>query len=180
MNTIFFSDIHGLPSTLEKLFEQADLFHADLLVLMGDVLYHGPRNGVPGAYDPNRVATLLNGRKDQILAVRGNCDCDVDQMLLDFPIMSDYAQLAIDGRRFFLTHGHLYHRDYMPSLPKGSVFVQGHTHIPALEELSTGITFLNPGSISLPKGGNLPTFAFHDGKELTLRLLEDGSLYQPK
>lgn len=172
MKVAFFSDIHGIPSTLEKFFAQADALGAEMYVLLGDALYHGPRNGVPGAYSPNEVVAMLNARKDKILAVKGNCDCDVDQMLLEFPIMAEYSQLVLDGRRFFLTHGHLYHRDYLPPLPAGAVFVQGHTHIPALQELPGGITFLNPGSISLPKGGSRPSFAFYDGKNLAIHDLE--------
>lgn len=167
----FFSDIHGVPATLEEFYRAADGLGAEHLVLLGDALYHGPRNGVPVKYDPKTVAALLNSRKESILAVRGNCDCDVDQMMLEFPIMAEYSNLLVDGRRFFLTHGHLYHKDYLPPLPSGSVFVQGHTHIPALEELPGGITFLNPGSISLPKGGSQRSFAFYDGKELTLHTL---------
>ncbi len=178
METIaFFSDVHGVPATLEKFLFQADRLGAELLVLLGDALYHGPRNGVPHAYDPKQVAALLNAQGARILAVRGNCDSDVDQMMLEFPIMAEYSQLMAGGRRFFLTHGHLYHRDYLPPLPQGAVFVQGHTHLPALETLSQGITFLNPGSISLPKGGFPPTFALLHQGELTLRTLEDGKVF---
>lgn len=177
MRVAFFSDVHGVPATLKQFFAQADRLGATLLVFLGDALYHGPRNGVPVTYDPKEVAELLNSRKDEILAVKGNCDCDVDQMLLDFPIMSEYSQLMVGDRRFFLTHGHLFHREYLPPLSKGTVFVQGHTHIPALEELSNGITYLNPGSISLPKGGTPQTFAFFDGENITLRRLEDGERY---
>lgn len=172
MKVAFFSDIHGIPSTLECFFAQADALGAEMYVLLGDALYHGPRNGVPGTYSPNDVVRMLNERKEKILAVRGNCDCDVDQMLLEFPIMAEYSQLVLEGRRFFLTHGHLYHRDYLPPLPSGAVFVQGHTHVPALEELPGGITFLNPGSISLPKGGSTNSFAFYDNGEISLKELE--------
>ena len=176
----FFSDIHGVPETLKFFLQQADRLGAETLVLLGDALYHGPRNGVPHAYDPKEVARILNDNKERILAVRGNCDSDVDQMMLEFPIMAEYSQLLTSTRRFFLTHGHLYHKDYLPPLPKGAVFAQGHTHLPALEELPSGITFLNPGSISLPKGGFPPTFALlqEDGT-LTLRTLQDGEVFQP-
>ena len=117
MKIIFFSDIHGVPSTVEKLLAHADRLEADQLVILGDILYHGPRNGVPGFYDPPKVAELLNARREKILAVRGNCDAEVDQMLLKFPIMSDYAELAIDGHRFFLTHGHLWNAENLRPCP---------------------------------------------------------------
>lgn len=177
MKIAFFSDIHGVPKTLQMFFDHSDALGAELLVLLGDALYHGPRNGVPVEYDPKKVAEMLNSRGDRILAVRGNCDCDVDQMMLSFPIMSEYAQLAVEERRFFLTHGHLYHRDYLPPLPKGAVFVQGHTHIPSAETLSNGVHFLNPGSISLPKGGSPRTFALLDGGRIEILRLDDASVY---
>ena len=153
MKIIFFSDIHGVPSTVEKLLAHADDLMADQLVLLGDILYHGPRNGVPGFYDPPKVAELLNARREQILAVRGNCDAEVDQMLLKFPIMSDYAELAVDGHRFFLTHGHLWNPDKLPPLKADSIFLSGHTHV-KLDEVRGDIRCLNPGSVSIPKNGS--------------------------
>ena len=177
MKWMIASDLHGsyfYASQMQQAFEREQ---ADRLLLLGDLLYHGPRNGVPVEYDPKKVAEMLNSRGDRILAVRGNCDCDVDQMMLSFPIMSEYAQLAVDERRFFLTHGHLYHRDYLPPLPKGAVFVQGHTHIPSVETLSNGVHFLNPGSISLPKGGSPRTFALLDGGRIEILRLDDASEY---
>ena len=172
MRIVFFSDIHGVPSTLEQLLKRADDLQADQLVLLGDVLYHGPRNGVPGFYDPPQVAKMLNARKNQILAVRGNCDAEVDQMLLEFPIMAEYAELAADNHRFFLTHGHLWNENKLPPVPEGTVLVHGHTHIPEYRLIGdTGIVLFNPGSISLPKQQTPRSFGFFDGKELTLRAL---------
>ena len=167
MKIIFFSDIHGVPSTVEKLLAHADRLQADQLVLLGDILYHGPRNGVPGFYDPPKVAELLNARREQILAVRGNCDAEVDQMLLKFPIMSDYAELAVDGHRFFLTHGHLWNAENLPAIPAGTTLVHGHTHIPEDRMLECGIRIFNPGSISLPKQQTPQSFGFFDGENLT-------------
>ncbi len=171
MKIIFFSDIHGVPSTVEKLLAHADRLQADQLVLLGDILYHGPRNGVPGFYDPAKVAELLNARREQILAVRGNCDAEVDQMLLKFPIMSDYAELAVDGHRFFLTHGHLWNAENLPAIPAGTTLVHGHTHIPEDRMLECGIRIFNPGSISLPKQQTPQSFGFFDGKTLSLMKL---------
>ena len=167
MKTVFFSDIHGVPSTVKKLLAHADDLGAEQLVILGDILYHGPRNGVPGFYDPPQVAELLNARREQILAVRGNCDAEVDQMMLKFPIMADYAELAIDNHRFFLTHGHLWNAENLPALPAGTTLVHGHTHIPEDRVLECGIRIFNPGSISLPKQQTPQSFGFFDGKTLT-------------
>ncbi len=171
MRIVFFSDIHGVPSTVEKVLAHADRLQADRLVLLGDLLYHGPRNGVPGFYDPPKVAELLNGQKERILAVRGNCDAEVDQMMLKFPIMSDYAELDVDNHRFFLTHGHLWNAENLPALAAGTILVHGHTHIPENRMLDCGIRIFNPGSISLPKQQTPQSFGFFDGNELTLHNL---------
>ena len=167
MKIVFFSDIHGVPSTVEKLLAHADRLGAEQLVILGDILYHGPRNGVPGFYDPPKVADLLNARREQILAVRGNCDAEVDQMMLKFPIMAEYAELAIDAHRFFLTHGHLWNAENLPTLPAGTTLVHGHTHIPEDRVLECGIRIFNPGSISLPKQQTPQSFGFFDGETLT-------------
>ncbi len=167
MKIAFFSDVHGVADALRKFFDAADKLNPDLYVLLGDALYHGPRNGVPGLYDPTEVVTLLNDRKDKILAVRGNCDSEVDQCLLMFPIMSDYAEIDADGQRFFLTHGHLWNEDRLPPVPKGTILAHGHTHIPVNKKVNGDITIFNPGSISLPKGGSQPSFGFYDGEKLT-------------
>ena len=166
MKIVFISDIHGVRQTLERTLNQADALGYDKIVLLGDLLYHGPRNGVPTEYDPQGVAALLNKRRDAILAVRGNCDAEVDQMLLNFPIMSDYALLEAGSRTFFLTHGHIWNEHHLPFLPRGSVFVQGHTHIAENRVLSNGTIFFNPGSISLPKGESVRSYGYFDGETL--------------
>ena len=171
MKLLFFSDIHGVPSTVEKVLAHADRLNADKLVLLGDILYHGPRNGVPGFYDPPKVAELLNARREQIVAVRGNCDAEVDQMMLNFPIMADYAELLADDHEFFLTHGHLWNAGNLPALSSGVILVHGHTHIPEDRMLDCGIRIFNPGSISLPKQQTPQSFGFFDGKELSLQKL---------
>ena len=177
MKLLFFSDVHGVPSTLELLLKRADGLAPDKLVVLGDALYHGPRNGVPDFYDSKRTADIFNARRNDIIAVRGNCDAEVDQMMLQFPIMADFSQIFDGSRQFFLTHGHLWNETNLPNIPEGSVLAHGHTHIPVLKSVG-GITVFNPGSISLPKR-NLPqTFGFYDGKDfmhydlLTMERLE--------
>ena len=167
MKIVFMSDIHGVPSALEAALKLADTLGFDRLVLLGDLLYHGPRNGVPSFYDPVKVAAMLNGRKDKIVAVRGNCDAEVDQMMFEFPMMADYAVLEAGKETFFLTHGHLWNECRLPPLGMGSVLAHGHTHIPELKKLECGISIFNPGSVSLPKGGSSRSFGYFDGETLS-------------
>ena len=166
MKLLFLSDIHGVPSALEQALSAAEPLNCDKIVLLGDLLYHGPRNGVPDFYDPVKVVEILNGLKDKIVAVRGNCDAEVDQMMFAFPMMSDYAILETENEKFFLTHGHLWNECRLPPLGTGTVLAHGHTHIPELKKLGCGITVYNPGSVSLPKGGSSRSFGFYDGSEL--------------
>ena len=166
MKILFLSDIHGVPSTLEAALAAAETLQPDKIVLLGDLLYHGPRNGVPNFYDPVRVAKILNGLKDRLVAVRGNCDAEVDQMMFEFPMMSDYAVLDAGSETFFLTHGHLFNEYQLPPIGMGTVLAHGHTHVPELKKLACGITIFNPGSISLPKGGSSRSYGFFDGREL--------------
>ena len=167
MRILFLSDIHGVPSALEAAFRSADTLGYDRIVLLGDLLYHGPRNGVPDFYDPVKVAKMLNLRKDRIVAVRGNCDAEVDQMMFEFPMMSDYAILDAGAETFFLTHGHLYNEDRLPPIGIGTVLAHGHTHVPVYKRLDCGMKIFNPGSVSLPKGGSSRSFGYFDGKTLT-------------
>lgn len=151
MKLFFASDLHGsLPATERVLaeFEQSGM---GTLVLLGDVLNHGPRNPIPQGYNPPAVAELLNHYADRIIAVRGNCDSEVDQMLLSFPMMSDYAWVLLpSGQRMFLTHGHLYNSAKRPALREGDVIVHGHTHIPLAEKDGEQFIF-NPGSVTFPR-----------------------------
>ena len=160
------SDIHGVPSALKSALAAADALGYDRLVLLGDLLYHGPRNGVPNFYDPEEVARILNGLKDRIVAVRGNCDAEVDQMMFEFPMMGDYAVLEAGKETFFLTHGHLWNEHNLPPLGMGSVLAHGHTHVPELTKLKCGLTVFNPGSVALPKGGSSRSFGYFDGESL--------------
>lgn len=166
MRILFISDIHGVPSTLTAALEQGEKLGYDRLVLLGDLLYHGPRNGVPSFYDTAKVVEILNPLKDKILAVRGNCDAEVDQVMMDFPMMADYAELDADGERFFLTHGHLWNENKLPPLGMGTVLVHGHTHVAEKKKLDCGITIFNPGSVSLPRAGLPRTFGYWDGHDL--------------
>jgi putative phosphoesterase len=143
----------------------------DKLILLGDLLYHGPRNDLPRDYAPKQVIPMLSERKDIILAVRGNCDAEVDQMVLPFPCMADFAQLEVDGTLFHMTHGHHDSPDRLPRLPAGSVFLSGHTHV-KMDEMRSGIRCVNPGSVSIPKDGSHSCLRYENGV-FTVILLED-------
>ncbi len=171
MRILFLSDIHGVPSTLEAALRQGERLGYDRLVLLGDLLYHGPRNGVPSFYDPVRVAKTLNALKDKIVAVRGNCDAEVDQMMFEFPMMADYAVVDAAATTFFCTHGHLWNESHLPPLDGKAVLAHGHTHVPVIKPLTERLTIFNPGSVSLPKGGSERSFGYFDGSALSLHTL---------
>lgn len=166
MRLLFISDIHGVPSALEAALDKASAIGYDKIVLLGDLLYHGPRNGVPDFYDPVKVAKILNGLKNSIVAVRGNCDAEVDQMMFEFPMMSDYAIFDSGKDVFFLTHGHLWNEYRIPPVGIGTVLAHGHTHIPENKLLECGLRIFNPGSVALPKGGSSRSFGYYDGQNL--------------
>lgn len=150
MRILVISDIHGSAYYLNKIFEIEKEY--DYIVILGDILYHGPRNDIPKGYNPKEVIEMLNNKKDKIIAIRGNCDSEVDQMVLNFPILSDYSTLFYENRRIFITHGHKFEKDYIVSiLNDGDIVLSGHTHL-IYEELYKNILFINPGSISIPKG----------------------------
>ncbi|SQI41752.1 Phosphodiesterase yfcE [Leminorella richardii] len=173
MKLMFASDLHGsLPAT-EKVLEQFVRLKADRLILLGDLMYHGPRNPLPEGYAPAEVADRLNSVAERIIAVRGNCDSEVDQMLLTFPIEATWQQVLLEDRRLFLTHGHHYHPQKLPPLGAGDVFVYGHTHIPQAEKWEQLFLF-NPGSVSLPKGGHPASFGLLDEGELRVMTLSQG------
>lgn len=171
MRILFLSDIHGVPSTLEAALREGERLGYDRIVLLGDILYHGPRNGVPHFYDPVRVAALLNPLASRIVAVRGNCDAEVDQMMLSFPMMADYALVDAGRETFFCTHGHLWNEERLPPAGIGSILVHGHTHIPVDKPLPCGMRIFNPGSVSLPKGGSARSFGYFDGETLSHHLV---------
>lgn len=162
MRILFLSDIHGSLPALDAVLDYYDKNEFELLVLLGDILNYGPRNGLCKGLDPQTVAERLNARTRSIVAVRGNCDSEVDQMLLQFPIQSTYLMLVDGGKRFFVTHGHIFNEKHMPQPGSCEVFVYGHTHLQTLKPAvpSQGLpAILNTGSPTFPKGGNPPTFA---------------------
>ena len=172
MSYLFASDLHGSAYYAEKVIEKFEASGAEKLILLGDILYHGPRNDLPKGHDPKKVFALLNRYADRIIAVRGNCDAEIDQMVLDFPLTADYSHMMIEGKEFFLTHGHIYSPENMPRLPEGDVFVFGHIHLPVAEK-KEGVTILNPGSASLPKEGNPNSYALLDGGVFAIRTFDD-------
>ena len=177
MKILFFSDSHGSTEALGNLTLRIAAEKPDLIVMLGDALYHGPRNALPGKYDAKKAAEMLNIYKKKIIAVRGNCDSEVDQMMLEYPIMSDYSTVWADGQRFFLTHGHIWNGGNVPPVTDGTILAHGHTHIPVLEQ-KNGLIIFNPGSIDIPKQENLPTYGIWDIGILSVRTLKDGSIYR--
>ena len=158
MKYMFASDIHGSAYYGKKMLEAYEKEKADRLILLGDLLYHGPRNDLPRDYAPKQVIAMLNEYKDQLYVVRGNCDAEVDQMVLQFPIMADYCVIVDQERTIYCSHGHVYHEDNLPPMKNGDIFIHGHTLVLRAEK-KDNYTILNPGSVSIPKEGNIPTYA---------------------
>ena len=171
MKLLIASDLHGSAYYCGKLMEVLGAQKPDKLVLLGDLLYHGPRNDLPRDYAPKQVIEMLSHHKEIITAVRGNCEAEVDQMVLPFSCMADFAQMEVDGKLFYLTHGHHENPDQLPPLPEGSVFLSGHTHV-KMDEVRSGIRCINPGSVSIPKDGSHSCMIYRDGI-FTVVLLED-------
>ena len=171
---LFFSDSHGVSAAVKALRARVEADAPDLVCFLGDALYHGPRNGVPSDYDTKLAADEFNAMADRIVAVRGNCDAEIDQMMLSFPMLGPCATVVADGVRLFLSHGHLWGPDEgLPPLPAGAVVATGHTHVPTVERVD-GVWCFNPGSISIPKGGSEPSYALLEDRLLSIRRLADG------
>lgn len=170
MKYLFVSDIHGCLPTLKKVLQFYDRGHYDMLCILGDILNYGPRNSIPEGIDAKGIVEVLNKRAQDIIAVRGNCDAEVDQMLLKFPLMADYIMLVDEGKRLFLTHGHIYNK---VNRPRGRVdaIIYGHTHLWELER-EEDVVVCNTGSVTFPKGGNPPTFALLDNGTLSVITLD--------
>ncbi|WP_345315805.1 phosphodiesterase [Ferrimonas gelatinilytica] len=162
---LFISDIHGSATALDQALAWKQRLDSNVLVLLGDLLNHGPRNPIPDGYDPQAVASTLSTLADQIIAVRGNCDSEVDQMLCGFPLLAEYNWLLLEGRRLCLTHGHRLGPDNLPPLAPGEGIAFGHTHIPMAEWRQDRLHF-NPGSVTLPRNGQPASFGHFDGERL--------------
>ncbi len=182
------SDIHGSAYYCEKLIEAYKREQADKILLLGDVLYHGPRNDLPEGYAPKQVIATLNELSQDILCVRGNCDTEVDQMVLEFPVLADYAILADYAKAseqgtqntrkpiIYATHGHVYNNGNLPPLHKGDILLHGHTHVPVCEQFETH-TYINPGSVSIPKENSPHSYMTFDGAVFLWKTLE-GEVYK--
>ena len=171
MKLVIASDIHGSAFWCRKLMEVVEQENPDKLVLLGDILYHGPRNDLPREYAPKQVIPMLSAYADRILCVRGNCEAEVDQMVLPFPCMADYALLQLDGCTVYLTHGHLWNPEKLPPVQEGTVFLFGHTHV-KMDEMHGGIRCINPGSTSIPKDGSHSCLIWENGT-VSFRILEE-------
>ena len=176
MTFLIASDIHGSAYYCRLLLDAFAREGADKLVLLGDILYHGPRNDLPTEYDPKAVIALLNAHKDDLLCVRGNCDCDVDQMVLQFPILADYAVFYVGSRMIYATHGHVHNSQNLPPMKAGDVLLHGHTHVPACEQVPTHI-YINPGSVSIPKENSPHSYLLLSDEGFVWKSL-DGEIYR--
>ena len=174
MKYLILSDIHGSFPTLQQALSFFHQQQCDYLCILGDILNYGPRNGVPAGLDPKQIAATLNDMADKVIAIRGNCDSEVDQMLLDFPIMADYALVVDEGKRLFMTHGHIYNKEKMPKGKYDAVFT-GHTHLWHLMREDDTV-YCNTGSITFPKGGNVPTMAIYEDGRITMYQLDGTEL----
>lgn len=176
MKIMIASDIHGSAFYCRELLAAFKREQADKLLLLGDVLYHGPRNDLPKEYAPKEVIALLNGMKNQVLCVRGNCDTEVDQMVLEFPILADYCILYAGKRMIYATHGHVYNMASLPALQPGDILLHGHTHIPAWLKFGEDNLYLNPGSVSIPKENSAHGYMVLEDDKVTWKDLE-GNIY---
>ena len=177
MKWMIASDLHGSAYYCRKMLEAFEREGANRLFLLGDLLYHGPRNDLPREYAPKEVIPLLNGKKEKLLCVRGNCDAEVDQMVLEFPVLADYAVLPVGRRLIYATHGHIYHVKNLPPLAPGDVLLHGHTHVPAWTEFGQGNLYLNPGSVSIPKENSPHSYMTLEGNTMQWKELESSAVF---
>ena len=177
MKWMIASDLHGSAYYCRKMLEAFEREGADRLFLLGDLLYHGPRNDLPRDYAPKKVIPLLNSLAPKLLCVRGNCDAEVDQMVLEFPVLADYAVLPVGRRLIYATHGHIYHVKNLPPLAPGDVLLHGHTHVPAWTEFGQGNLYLNPGSVSIPKENSPHSYMTLEGNTMQWKELESSAVF---
>ena len=180
MKLMIASDIHGSALYCKKMLDAYKSEGADKLLILGDILYHGPRNNLPDGYEPKEVISMLNGVSDELLCVRGNCDTEVDQMVLNFPIMADYCILWLGERMIFATHGHHFGNDNIPNINSGEILLCGHTHGPAFENVGDmpEVLYVNPGSVSIPKENSPHSYMILDGASLLWKDLESMNIYR--
>ncbi len=176
MKFLICSDIHGSAYFCEMLINKIKEEKADRVIILGDILYHGPRNDLPKDYAPKKVIEMLNPLKEILLCVRGNCDTEVDQMVLDFPILADYAVIPVGEKLIYFTHGHNYNEQNLPPLSKGDILLNGHTHIPKCTEHSDFI-YMNSGSVSIPKENSCQSYMTVENGEFLWKNLENGTVY---
>ena len=177
MKWMIASDLHGSAYYCRKMLEAFEREGADRLFLLGDLLYHGPRNDLLREYAPKEVIPLLNGKREKLLCVRGNCDAEVDQMVLEFPVLADYAVLPVGQRLIYATHGHIYHVKNLPPLAPGDVLLHGHTHVPAWTEFGQENLYLNPGSVSIPKENSPHSYMTLEGNTMQWKELESSAVF---
>lgn len=173
MKLMFASDIHGSALWCERLISEYRRETPDKLILLGDILYHGPRNDLPDGHDPKGVIKMLNALKGDIFSVRGNCDTEVDQMVLEFPVLAEYAMIFADGITLFLSHGHHHNPGALPPLKPGEVLLNGHTHIPRAENVE-GIHCLNTGSVALPKENTPHSYIIYENRTFIFKEIGGG------
>ncbi len=177
MKWMIASDIHGSAYYCRKLLAAYQSERTQRLLLLGDVLYHGPRNDLPQEYAPKEVIAMLNGMKDEILCVRGNCDTEVDQMVLDFPILADYALITTEKHTIYATHGHVFNENNLPPLRSGDILLHGHTHVPKCTAHDT-YTYMNPGSVSIPKEGSHHGYMILENNKFIWKDLDGNIIYE--
>lgn len=176
MKFLIASDIHGSAYYCNLLLKAFETEKADRLILLGDILYHGPRNDLPKSYAPKKVIEFLNPLKDRILCVRGNCEAEVDQMVLDFPVLADYAVLPVSDKLMYMTHGHKWGPQNLPPLCKGDILINGHTHVPKCEDNGSFI-YMNCGSVSIPKENSPHSFMTLYNGEFLWKNIETNETY---
>ena len=178
MKWMIASDLHGSYYYAKQMCAALEREQADRLLLLGDLLYHGPRNDLPKDYAPKQVIELLNGLRTRLVCVRGNCDAEVDQMVLQFPILADYAVLPVGERLVYATHGHVFNLQHLPPLAPGDILLHGHTHVPAWTEFGTRNLYLNPGSLSIPKEGSAHGYMVLEGRTFCWKTLEGAEYHR--
>lgn len=171
MKILIASDIHGSAKYCRKLIDAFKREEANRMILLGDILYHGPRNDLPEEYNPKEVIRLLNEMSGVIYAVRGNCEAEVDQMVLNFPVMADYMMIPIGEKMVFATHGHIYNKENLPPMSKEDILLTGHTHVLACEG-NPEYVYMNPGSVSLPKEGSARAYILLEKEKFVWKTLE--------